>query len=120
MNPVTNPIGQPTALLNSKGAAINYHDLSALGDLRAESDSPEAIRKVAEQFESLFINMVMKAARDAVPEGGLFDDSSLKMYEQMYDQQIAIAVSEQGGLGIADMVEAQLTRQRVLGGASDA
>lgn len=115
-----NPIAQQAALGSGSPASINYHDLSALGDLRADSDSPESIRKVAEQFESLFINMVLKAARDAVPEGGLFDEGSLQMYEQMYDQQVAIAVSEQGGLGIADMVEAQLTRHRVLSGTDDA
>ena len=118
MNMTMNPSVREAGMLSSS-SPMNYHDLSALGDLRTGANSPEAIRKVAEQFESLFINMVMKAARDTVPEGGLFDDSSLQMYEQMYDQQIAIAVSEQGGLGIADTVEAQLTRQRVLSEAGD-
>ena len=82
--------------------AAAYTDFGALAGLRfdARQDASGSLREVAEQFESLFVQMMLKAMRDATPEGGLFDSNALDNYEQMYDQQLAIELSSNGGIGV--------------------
>ncbi|WP_372865503.1 rod-binding protein [Spongiibacter sp.] len=92
----------------SKGG--NYHDFSGLAALRvdAQQDSQQAIEPVAKQFEALFLQMMLKSMRDAVPEGGLFDSRGGELYQEMHDKQLAVTLSEQGGIGLADAIAKQL------------
>lgn len=89
-----------------------YHDFTSLAALRkTAADSPDqAIAPVAKQFEALFVQMMLKSMRDAVPEGGLFDSDSMKFYQQMMDSQLSVSLSEQGGLGLADTITQQLSQ----------
>ncbi len=88
----------------------SYHDFSGFAQLRAEArqDAAGASKEVAKQFESIFIQIMLKSMRDTVPEGGLFDSSQMTMYQEMYDQQIALDMSHRGGIGLAEMIERQL------------
>ena len=94
------------------GAATGslYHDLSGLNDLkRAARDDPNAaIDKVAKQFESMFIQMMLKSMRDALPKEGLFSSNDMDTYTEMADQQIAVNLAESGGIGLADVIARQL------------
>ncbi|WP_373089965.1 rod-binding protein [Zhongshania sp.] len=91
-------------------ASSNYHDFSGLASLRkdANENAEEAIAPVAKQFEALFLQMMLKSMRAGVPEGGLFSDESTKMYEEMLDSQLSVTLAEQGGIGMADSISAQL------------
>ena len=88
----------------------NYHDFSGLASLRRDAEmSPEdAIKPVAKQFEALFLQMMLKSMRAAVPDGGLFSDSSVEMYEEMLDSQLSVSLSDQGGIGMAEAIVTQL------------
>lgn len=92
------------------GAATSYTDFQALSALRADArNSPtEALDDVASQFESLFVQMMLKSMRDATIEGGLFDSSQLDLYQQMFDQQVSLDISQRGGIGLADTLVTQL------------
>ncbi|WP_252516197.1 rod-binding protein, partial [Escherichia coli] len=46
--------------------------------------------------------------REAIPQEGMFNSESTKMYTSLYDQQIAQDLSQKG-LGFADMIEKQLS-----------
>ncbi|MEX1667527.1 rod-binding protein [Zhongshania guokunii] len=91
-------------------ASSNYHDFSGLAALRrdAVANQEEAIAPVAKQFEALFLQMMLKSMRAGVPEGGLFSDESTKMYEEMLDSQLSVTLAEQGGIGMAKSISAQL------------
>ena len=45
-------------------------DVNGMGALRqsAKSGSPEALKGAAQQFEAMFVNMMMKSMRDATPD----------------------------------------------------
>jgi len=88
----------------------NYHDLGALSQLRnqAHIKPDQAIEKVAQQFESVFVQMMLKAMRETVPEGGLFGDEATKTFEQMLDSQLSVTLSEGGGIGLAPVIARQL------------
>lgn len=89
-----------------------YTDFSALSQLRRQaSDDPQAaLREVARQFESIFLNMVLKSMRDASFDDPLFDSYQSDMYQEMYDKQITLTMTEQNGIGLADTLIRQLER----------
>ena len=90
----------------------NYLDLSALNDikLKAKSDSKEALKSVASEFETIFLKMMLKSMRDASFGNPLFDSDSAKHYRDMHDDQLAMDLSKSGGIGLADTLVKQLER----------
>ena len=85
------------------------YDFAGLGELKAKAASngqdDAAIKKAAQQFEAMFLQMMMKSMRATVEKGGLFESQASETFEQMYDQQIVMAMSERGSTGLAQMVE---------------
>ena len=102
------------ALQAASTSANHYHDASALTRLKHISrDNPDqAAKEVATQFEAMFIQMMLKSMRDAVPKGGLFNSNDMETYTEMADQQIAINLAKSGGIGLADVITRQLTLGR--------
>ena len=102
------------AMQAASASANHYHDASALARLKHVSrDNPvEAAKEVATQFEAMFIQMMLKSMRDAVPEGGLFNSNDMKTYTEMADQQIALNLAKSGGIGLAEVITRQLTMAR--------
>lgn len=101
-------------MVTATDSAFVYTDLQGLAGLRRQvrQNSPEAIRDAAKQFEAVFIQMMLKSMRTAsLSDGGIMDSDQSRFYRDMFDQQIALSMAQQGRLGIAD----QMTRQ--LGGA---
>jgi flagellar protein FlgJ len=98
-----------TSDLSSKFAL----DTNSLGDLKqsAKSGSPEALKGAATQFESMFVNMMMKSMRDATPQDGMMDSQETKTFTGMLDQQMSQKLAKRG-LGLADVLVRQLTVQQ--------
>ncbi len=90
--------------------APSYTDFSRFSGIRAQAhnDSAGAIDKVAQEFEAMLVQMMLKAARDASPSGGEFDSHEMQLYQEMFDKQVAMQISHGGRLGIADMIKRQI------------
>ena len=88
-------------------------DTNGLADLKksAKAGSPEATKEAATQFESMFINMMMKSMREATPADGLTDSQDTKTYTSMLDQQMSQKLAKRG-IGLADALVRQLTAQQ--------
>jgi flagellar protein FlgJ len=99
-----------------------YTDIAGLSTLKrgAANKDPAAIREVARQFESLFTGMMLKSMRDAVGTDPIFGSDQEKMYQGMFDDQLAIQMSRGKGLGLADMLIRQLQKMGVAGAAQGA
>lgn len=92
-------------------ASSVYTDFSGLASLRAQArdDSQGALREVAQQFESIFTQMLLKSMRAASLGDGIFDSNESKTYMDMFDQQLSVSMAASGkGMGIADMLVKQL------------
>ncbi|NMP28044.1 flagellar assembly peptidoglycan hydrolase FlgJ [Rahnella sp. SAP-1] len=94
-------------LMSMSGAAYDTQNLDKLR-LAAKNDPQGQIKTVAKQFEGLFVQMMLKSMRAALPQDGILDSESTHLYTSMYDQQIAQDMSSKG-LGMADMMVKQLT-----------
>ena len=104
-------------MIDANTAQAVYNDMGVLADLRgrARANPNEAVEDVAQQFEALFIQMMLKSMRDAVEDGGLFGSDQLDTYQQMADQQTALDMASKGGIGLAEALVAQLSRSRGTG-----
>jgi len=88
--------------------AMNAGDLTALRR-RAGGGDAEAAGEVARQFESLFVQSLLKSMRSAsLGDGGMFSNQATKQYRQLFDQQMAMQAAEGQGFGLAEMVERQI------------
>ncbi len=88
-------------------------DMPGLEQLRAQAKkSPDqALHAAAQQFESVFLNMLLKSMRAATPEEGMLDSEQTKMFTGMLDQQLAQNMASRG-VGLADIMVKQLSRTR--------
>ncbi|MDG1580350.1 flagellar assembly peptidoglycan hydrolase FlgJ [Pseudomonas sp. GOM6] len=91
-----------------------YTDLNRLNQFKVGGDSEGNIKKVAQEFESLFLNEMMKAMRKAnevFGEGNFMNSNESKTYQDMHDQQLAVTLSKNnGGIGLATVLERQLSQ----------
>ncbi|HEY7641658.1 MAG TPA: flagellar assembly peptidoglycan hydrolase FlgJ [Steroidobacteraceae bacterium] len=93
---------------------INFFaDFQGIASLKndAKTQAPTALKEAARQFESLFTQMLLKSMREAnksFGEDSLFGSDQADMYQDMFDDQIAMQMSKGKGLGLADMLVRQL------------
>jgi flagellar protein FlgJ len=92
---------------------VSYHDLSSLNELRAlaSKDKVAAVRQAAQQFESVFMGMLMSSMRKAnqtFEEDNPLNSQATGFYRDMYDSQLTAELSKKGTLGLADLMVQQL------------
>lgn len=87
--------------------ATNYTDVNALAALKRDPNSPEALSAVAQQVEALFLQMMLKSMRDAAAADDT-DSSEMGMYQDMFDKQVALSISQHADLGIGRLLKQQL------------
>ncbi|MCZ7653511.1 MAG: flagellar assembly peptidoglycan hydrolase FlgJ [Rhodocyclaceae bacterium] len=87
-------------------------DVNSLAQTRrlAKDDPRAALKSAAQQFEAVFLQMVLKAMRDASPKEGIFDSEQSRLYQSLLDQQLAQTLSAKGSTGLAALIEQQLAR----------
>lgn len=90
------------------GLATDVKTLDAL-KLEARQSPDAALKKAAQQFEAVFMNMMLKSMREATPQDGMFDSEQTRMFTSMLDQQLSQEMSARG-VGLADVMVRQLSR----------
>jgi len=96
-------------------APVNFYaDFQGLASLRheAKTQDPAALKEAAKQFESLFTQMLLKSMREANRSFGdsMFGGEQGEMYQDMFDDQMAVQLAQGKGLGLADMLIRQLSQ----------
>lgn len=96
-----------------QGLAIS--DFQELNELKnkAHANSEEALPQAAKQFESIFLQALMKSMRATnqfLDENSLFSNKNQETYQEMLDSQYVSEMTAGKGLGVADMLGKQLAR----------
>ena len=89
--------------------ANTYTDVNGLAALKKDSSSPQALHAVAQQVDALFLQMMLKSMRDAGADQGGTDSNEMGMYQDMFDKQIALTLSQHQGLGLGSLLTRQLS-----------
>jgi flagellar protein FlgJ len=93
-----------------------YTDLNRLSSLKTGDKNSEGnLRKVAQEFESLFMGEMLKSMRsanDVLAKDNPLNTEATKQYQSMYDQQLAVTMSKSGGIGLQDVLMRQLSKNQ--------
>lgn len=96
--------GTPT----SSGMSLNTAKvLNGLDGTKNHTDAE--LRKVSQNFESIFIQMMFKEMRNSVEKSNLFGNTqATQFFEGMRDEEMSKQLSTSGGIGIGSMIYQQL------------
>jgi flagellar protein FlgJ len=91
----------------------SYTDLASLQKITqtGKDDQDLALRQVAEQFESMFVQMMLKSMRSANEVFGKdnpLNSFEMKHHQEMYDSQLSLSLSSSNKLGLAEAFYRQM------------
>lgn len=70
------------------------------------------LRRVCGDFESVFLNYILKSARHTIPESELFGNShESRLYKSMMDEKMAVSMAQGRGAGLGQMLYDELTKR---------
>lgn len=98
-------------------------DTRSAEDLKSQfqKDPQAGLKAAAQQFETLFLQQVLKSMRDTVPQDDMLSSDQSRFYTGLLDQQMAQNMATSGkGLGFAKLIEQQLGRHMEAQGAAGA
>jgi Rod binding domain-containing protein len=101
--------------IDNNSTAKSYLDFSGLGELRgqAQQNQDKALKESAQQFEGLFIQMMMKSMRDA--SATMKDEenqsSAMDTFENMFDKEISLQMAKRSAIGMADFMAKAVQQQ---------
>ena len=109
-----------TQLINSQLESLvslqkmkTAYSADANGFLKAKDASVNGtnaeLKAVADQFEAIFLEMLLKQARESKLSDGLFDTDSDDSFVQMFDAELAKSSSELVDIGIAEAIIQQMS-----------
>lgn len=101
---------------SSKDVFTDLNSLQSINSL-AKEDEGAALGKISKQFESMLVRMMLKSMRDAnkvFSEDSIFNGKDVEFYQDMMDDQLALNLTANKGMGIADAMQRQL-QERYLG-----
>ena len=87
-----------------------YTDINGLKDINtlADKDQDAALKKMAQQFEGLFIQMMLKTMREANSVFADEQSSEMDFHQSLFDNQLALTMSSGRGIGLADSFYQQM------------
>lgn len=99
----------------AKASALDFQGFAALRQVSRER-AEEGATLVARQFEGIILQTMLRTMRQGLPGDPLLSSAGSKMYRDLFDQQLALRLSESKSVGIADLLLEQLRRSGALGG----
>ncbi|MFH1993477.1 MAG: rod-binding protein [Pseudomonadota bacterium] len=74
--------------------------------------SEARLRKACTEFESIFITYMLKTMRAAVAEDGALGNSNERqIIQSMFDENLALGIAKDGGIGLAEILAQHLKAQ---------
>jgi peptidoglycan hydrolase FlgJ len=97
---------------SGQSAGSSFGDVRALDTLKrsATQDPKAAIKEAAKQFESMFMQQLLKSMRESSMSSGLLENEGSQLGSEMLDTQWSAKLSGQPG-GLSDVIARQLERQ---------
>jgi len=114
-----NPISNINTGINSQFEAIRMRQEiqsfdSALQNAQNNIESLESaqLKRATVEFESFFLNMMLREMRRSVGNEHSFlpQSNAERIFQEMLDEERANAAANSGGIGLAEMMYRQLSR----------
>lgn len=98
----------------------NFNGLQTVGNREnakltdgSNSRASGELSQVANQFEAIFIENLLKQARESKLSNALFETSANDNFNQMLDAEIAKSSSETVDIGIAEAIVEQMSKSGI-------
>lgn len=102
-------------IAESTQAKAETDDFEKLLKEAQETQDKEELREACREFESYFVKQMYTVMRNSVPEGTLTEKShGREIFEDLLDEEYAEEASAGKGMGIADMLYRQLSKDNKL------
>ena len=95
-----NSVNAVTASLMRGTSATSVEDLRRLGNV----DERAGLQAATQQFEGLFIQMMLKTMRSTVGENAMFSSYARNTFQEMQDTETAKQIAASGGLGLTQQI----------------
>jgi murein DD-endopeptidase MepM/ murein hydrolase activator NlpD len=96
--------------------SANHYPISSLNQKPLNADSVSGkdqadLKKVAQEFEAVFIAQLLKIMRETIEESGMEGSGGFgkSIYTDLFDQEVALSMASRGALGIGDIIYRNLT-----------
>ncbi len=90
-------------------------DIQLLRAVNSRKPTPEQLRRVAHEFESIFINLLLREMRRTIPKGGLLDLGFIgELYTSIADREFSRQLARRG-IGLGEMIYRNMI-ERIGGG----
>jgi len=100
--------GTSTQLPVDSGALDRIGDLAE--GIKNGKDDPKSLMKVSREFESIFLNMMLKEMRSSVPKFDPLHSYAQDTYQEMMDREWTKDMVQNKSMGLADMIYRQLSK----------
>ena len=94
-------------------AKLANTDISRSSKQESYKTEISGLKNVADQFEAIFLETLLRQARESKLSDGLFDSKADDNFEQMFDQELANSSSKMVDIGIADAIIRQMSKTRI-------
>jgi Rod binding domain-containing protein len=99
-------ISQPSSALIAPGPAMDRNQEA----IRTENDRGDALQKACAEMEALFIFHLLQEMRATVPKEGLLHGGmGEEIFTSLMDGEMARTIALERGLGLAQLMESQLS-----------
>jgi flagellar protein FlgJ len=101
--------------LLKSGYDLGLDKNSSIGSKQSQisGQTSNELQNVADQFEAIFLETLLRQARESKLSDGLFDSQADDNFEQMFDQELAKSSSKLVDIGIADAIVRQMSKTRI-------
>ncbi len=99
--------GSSISTPSSSGSFSPVQNLNPLSGPKVHTDAQ--LKKVSQNFESIFIQMMFKEMRHSIQKSNLFGNSqAAEFFESMQDEQLSKQLASSGGIGIGNVIYQKL------------
>lgn len=93
--------------------------LQSLGMAKNSAGDGSEIKKLSEEFEAIFLEIVLKSMRESVPKSKLIDGGNgEEIFRSMLDSEYAKSLASQRSTGLADSIQSHLMGLMAGGGSA--
>jgi len=93
------------------GSKALENSLRRLQNSATRNTEDEDLKKVSRELESVFVKLLLDTMDKTVPKEGIIGNSpAMETWKGLFYEKLAVKVSEQGSIGLADMIYRQLSK----------
>ncbi len=91
---------------------VKTEEFKAILEKARHADDDKALLAATKDFESLFLQMIQKNMRSTISEDGFIQKSyDREIFEGMYDEKLSEEMAKGQGVGLAQQLYKQLSKQ---------